>query len=127
MFMGAEADPSEGCIAFSVTSPGGQLAPSVSVTLTGTDGVSHAPIYLGADGSPSVGAAAGTGGGFVNLPADLYSIQFGNPDATCTMSTLYGYPMTGSQHVPSGEAGMVVPVLAGYVTNPVSVSCVSAP
>ncbi|MGO9833605.1 MAG: carboxypeptidase-like regulatory domain-containing protein [Polyangiaceae bacterium] len=120
-FMGAATDPSKGNIAFFVVSPDPQPAPRISVTMLGTGG--SAPTYLGADGSPDVNATTGSTGGFVNVPAGIYVIQFGHAGTTCTASDANGYPLTVGQQ--AGEVTLIVPVAAGYVTTPVSVSCVS--
>ncbi len=127
MFLGMTANPTRGQIAFAVTSPSAQAALDVSVTMTGFGGGSEAPVYFDASGSPAVGAGAGQSGGFVNVPPDYYVLRFGHTGATCTVSGLYGYPATEYQNTASGEAVVVVPVLAGYVTSPVDVTCVSAP
>jgi hypothetical protein len=127
LFMGTAADPSKGQISFSATVPGGGAGADVSVTatafglLTAFDGPSEKPRYLGRDGATAVGATAGTAGGFVNVPSGLYVVRFDGPSTTCTANTgLYGYPVTGSQAIN-------VPVLAGYVSAPVGMSCASAP
>jgi hypothetical protein len=120
-FMGAAIDPDKGNIAFFVVSPDQQPAPGVWVTMLGTG--ASAPTYLGADGSPDLDATEGSTGGFVNVPAGLYLLQFGHPGATCTASDLGGYPLTVGQQ--AGDVTLIVPVVAGYVTTSVSVSCVS--
>jgi hypothetical protein len=120
-FMGAATDPNKGSIAFFVVSPDPQPAPRVSVTMLGTG--ASAATYLGADGSPDVNATTGSIGGFVNVSAGLYELQFGHAGATCTASDANGYPLTVGQQ--AGEVTLIVPVAAGYVTTPVSVSCVS--
>ncbi len=124
MLFGTPADATTGHVAFSVTSPGAQTAPAVSVTMTAFSGGTATPIYLDANGSPAVGASAGQSGGFANVPAGYYELRFGHASVMCTASGLYGYPATVYQDPTSGQAVVVVPVLAGYVTTPVNVSCV---
>jgi hypothetical protein len=127
LFMGTPADPSKGQISFSATVPGAGAGADVSVTatafglLTGFEGPSEKPRYLGGDGATAVAATSGAAGGFVNVPSGLYSVRFDGSSTTCTAKTgLYGYPDTGSQAI-------YVPVLAGYVSAPVGMSCTSAP
>ena len=122
-FMGTAMDPSKGHIAFFVTSPSGQPASGVSVTISAGsagDGATHRRSTLNADGSPAADATAGSRGGFLNLPRGLYVLHFGLAYTTCLSSDPNGPPMTAS----TGEALVLVPVVAGYVTTPVSVLCV---
>jgi len=121
-FMGTSADPSKGQIAFSATTPGAGSPAQMSVTATaftilgGFTGPSEQPRYLGPDGAPAAGAAAGAAGGFVNVPSGLYLLQFEGTSARCAANTgLYGYP--------ASPGAIFVPVLEGYVTAPVGVSC----
>jgi len=127
-FMGmTAAGDAGGYVAFLVTTPdGGQPAPSVSVTVSGTDGAPYAAIYVDDGGLPIANATAGARGGFAGLPPGLYGISFGASGATCTTSSLYGFTMTDQQPT-AGQASLVVPVIDGYVTTPVSASCVSTP
>jgi hypothetical protein len=127
-FMGATAAADAGgYVAFFVTTPdGGQPVPSVSVTLSGTDGAPYAATYVDDGGLPIANATAGARGGFAGLPQGLYGISFGASGATCTTSSLYGFTMTDQQPA-AGQASLVVPVIDGYVTTPVSASCVSTP
>jgi len=122
---GVTADPGMGQVAFTVMGSGG-LGGGVpaSVTMGGTASPA-APIYVGSDGSPAAGATSGTQGVFANVPPGLYSLHFSQPSVTCSPLSLYGWPMTEYQS--AGEASVVVPVMAGYVTAPVAASCESAP
>ena len=121
MGMTAAADAG-GYLAFFVAAPeGGPPVPAVSVTLIGMDNAPHAATYLDDGGLPVADASAGTHGGFADLPSGLYSISFGGSGTTCTTSSLYGYP------APAGQASLVVPVIDGYVTTPVSASCAATP
>src|SRR5580700_291719 len=119
---GVPADASMGQVAFSVMGPTGQNGVAASVTLGGTGSLPSA-IYVDSDGSPAAGATSGTQGLFVNLPPGLYSLHFSQASVTCAPLGLYGWPMTMYQS--AGEATVVVPVMAGYVTAPVAASCVS--
>jgi hypothetical protein len=121
---GAAADPNKGHIAFFVNAPGTHSAPDVSVTLDGSP--QQTPIYVDAIGAPIEGATAGSRGGFINVPPGWHVLRFGGGAVTCTASGLYGAPMTASQDPSSlpGQASVLVPVMAGTVTAPVSVTCV---
>jgi hypothetical protein len=127
-FMGSAAEPGRGQLAFTVTNPGPGPIPSVSVKatpfgiLTGFNGPTE-PRYLDQDGSPSANATAGTRGGLVNVPSSLYLLEFTAPSATCNTETgLYGFKASGPDRV-----GVYVPVLNGYVSAPVGVSCTAVP
>jgi hypothetical protein len=124
MIAGVPADPSMGQVAFSVIGPQGQDGAAVSVTLGGGNGSPQPAIYLDSSGSPAVGATNGTQGRFVNVPPGLYALHFSQSSVTCAPLSLYGWPMTAYQQ--PGEAAVVVPVMAGYLTAPVAASCVSA-
>ncbi len=90
----------------------------------GFDGPSEQPRYADRDGTLVAGAGSGAQGGFVNVPSGLYVVRFAGASATCTPSTgLYGFPAGESR---DGEALLLVPVIEGYVTAPVGVSCTSA-
>jgi hypothetical protein len=123
---GATADPSRGQVAFSVTGLAGQDAVAASVTMTGGDGTTQPATYVDSNGSPATGATAGTQGRFVNVPPGLYVLRFSQASAACAPMSLYGWPMTAYEDPSSGEAAVVVPVIAGYVTAPVAASCASA-
>jgi hypothetical protein len=129
VFMGTPVDPSKGQISFSTTTPGAGSAAQVSVTatafgiLTGFEGPSEKPRYLDANGTAVAATSAGTGGGFVNVTSAFYLLRFHDASGTCTANSgLYGYPVTGSQ-----DAAIEVPVVPGYVSTPVGVSCTPAP
>jgi hypothetical protein len=129
VFMGKTGDASKGQIAFFMTTPDGRNATQASVKLIRfEDTYSQPPVYLDRDGVVAVGAAAGSRGGFVNLPAGLYALRFGAASVACTAATgLYGYPITAFQDPSSGEATVLVPVIQGYVTAPIGVSCTGVP
>jgi len=120
---GVTADPALGHIAFSVMGASGQDAVPVSVTLGGA-ATPQPAIYLDSAGSLTTGATSGTQGIFANLSPGLYSLHFAHASATCAPLELYGWPMTAYQS--AGEASVVVPVMAGYVTTPVAAACESA-
>jgi len=120
---GVTADATMGQIAFSVMGASGQDGVPVSVTLGGTSSPQPA-IYLDSTGAPAAGATSGTQGVFANVPPGLYALHFGQASATCAPLSLYGWPMTAYQN--PGEAAVVIPVLAGYVTVPVAAACESA-
>jgi len=120
---GVTADPALGQVAFSVMGASGQDAIPVSVTLGGAT-TPQAAVYLDSAGSPITGATSGTQGIFANLAPGLYSLHFTQASATCAPLSLYGWPMTAYQS--AGEASVVVPVMAGYVTTPVAAACASA-
>jgi hypothetical protein len=129
-FLGAPVDPSAGHIQFRVVSPGSQPAPNVSVTLLPygllpSPDVRSPTIYLDAQGAPQTGQTAGTSGWFANVPEGMYLVRFGHDSVSCTANALYGYPVTGfqGQDPSSVQAEVVVPVMAGMVTAPVSVTC----
>jgi hypothetical protein len=53
----------------------------------------------------------------------MYALRFGRSSVTCTASNLYGYPVTAFQDPTSGQAVVLVPVVAGSITAPVAVTC----
>jgi hypothetical protein len=116
-FMGVKPDSAKGSIEFNVDAPGLNLAPTMSVTTTATDGSLLAPVYVDAKGGPVSGASTGTRGAFVNLEPGFYVVRFGDPSVSCHADGLSGYPVS------SPSEGVFVPVVAGSVTAPVTVTC----
>jgi hypothetical protein len=117
MLMGVKMDSTKGHVAFSVAAVGQLPAPAMSVIATAEDGSLRAPVYLDAKGNPVPGASSGSRGGFVNLDPGLYVLRFDVASVSCSPDGLSGYPVS----VPS--PGVLVPVVAGTVTAPVSVTC----
>jgi hypothetical protein len=123
-FMGIPTDPNKGHIAFRVTTPEAQAHPVAPVALMALDsGDSSQPLYVGAGGWPALNATAGSRDGFVNAHAGLYTLRIGGGSTKCAASR-FGDP-SADAHATSGQAEILVPVLPGYVTAPVSASCVS--
>ena len=128
IILGVGADPSRGHVEFFVSSPEAQPATAASVTMHAGTAAPRPPIYFGADGAPAPGATSGARGGFVNVRADLYVLRFaGSPSAKCTPMGNYGWPLTVYEDPSSGEAAVLVPVVEGYVTAPVSAWCEKTP
>jgi hypothetical protein len=129
VLMGKTADPSKGQISFFVATSDGQNATEASVKLIRfEDTYSQPPVYLDRGGAVAAGAATGSRGWFVDVPAGLYSLRFGGALVTCAATTaLYGYPVTAFGDPSSGEGIVLVPVVEGYVTAPVGVSCAGRP
>jgi hypothetical protein len=127
--MGGAVDPERGYIAFSTATPGNPPTAAATVLLDAIDATSDIsqpiPTYQDASGQPLAGASSGTKGVFANLPQDYYVMTFQGASASCSNSGgLYGFPVTA--FAPAGEARMVLPVVAGFLTAPVAASC-SAP
>jgi hypothetical protein len=129
IFMGTPVDPDKGQISFSATTPGGGPAADVSVTstvfgiLSGFANTSEGARYLDGNGALVPGATAGSAGGFVNVHSGFYVLRFDAAAGKCTASSgLYGYPVTGSP-----DALIEVPVVAGYVSASVGMSCTAGP
>jgi hypothetical protein len=120
---GMQAEPSKGHVEFVVLTSSSEVAPNVSVTLGGGDGSSQQPIYLDANGVPAPGASSGSRGGFANVTEGVYVLRFGGPSVNCTPNGLYGYPVTAYQDPASGQAVVMVPVVAGTMTAPVGATC----
>jgi hypothetical protein len=119
-FMGVTSDVTKGSIEFAVTD--GTVA--TAVTLRGVDGSVATARYFDAGGNVSPNALAGARGGFANLAPGLYAVTFGGGGTSCfATSTLYGYPETVYLDASSGKATVLVPVVDGYLTAPVGVSC----
>jgi hypothetical protein len=116
MLMGVKMDSTKGHIAFSVGAAGQMPAPAMSVIATAEDGSLFAPVYLDAKGSPLSGASSGSLGGFVNLRPGLYVLRFA-ASVSCSPDGLSGYPVS------TPSPGVLVPVVAGTVTAPVTVTC----
>jgi hypothetical protein len=127
--MGGAVDPERGYIAFSTATPGSPPGAAATVLLDAIDATSDSPqpipIYQDADGHPLSGASSGTKGVFANLGQDYYVMTFQGVSASCNNSGgLYGFPVTA--FAPAGEARVLLPVVAGFLTAPVAASC-SAP
>jgi len=134
VFMAKTADPRKGQIAFVTTTAGAGPAPEVSVTAagffvpSGAAGLPDPPVYFDRSGVPAAEAGVGTRGGFVNVTPDLYLLQFHPVSGTCSVSSgLYGYTATTGTTDPTLPAAVFVPVIQGYVTAPIGVSCTSGP
>jgi len=130
-FMGEPADTSKGQIPFTLTTTGGTPADlkrvgleaeSLTATafslLTAFDASPEiAPVWT-PDAAPTAGAAT-VEGGFPNVPSALYLVRLKGPSAACAASTGLHGDLLGA----SDEPAIIVPVLEGYVTSPVSISC----
>jgi hypothetical protein len=130
-FMGEPADPSKGHIPFSVTTPGttpadltrvgleaDSLRASAFSLLTAFDDSAEIAPLWSLDDSPTAGTAVV--GGFANVPSALYLVSLQGASAACTASTGLHGDLLGA----ADEAAIIVPVLEGYVTAPVSISCI---
>jgi hypothetical protein len=128
VFVGTPADPSKGQIAFAVSTTGAGPTPQVSATLFdfiqgGASGLAWPPVYVDEKGAPAPGTAAGTAGGFVNVAPSLYIVTFHATSGFCVPdSGLHDYAATQDSN---GDIAMLVPIIQGYVTAPVGVSCTS--
>lgn len=130
-FMGTSANTTQGQLEFLVApAPSGPA--TVSVTLTDLDGRTRAPLYLGHDGKPALDATSGFRGGFTDLPTGDYLLTFSGVSAKCTRAGSgfdNGYVSASPVVAPVDRAGesvtLVVPVMEGYLTGPVTVSCTS--
>jgi hypothetical protein len=128
-FLGTPAEATKGHMAFVSMPADTEEAQAVSVTAArfeifagGSDQHGH-PVYLAPDGSPDPSAISGTAGGFANLTPGIYLVQF-HPDSGgwCSPSSgLYGLP----SRVYGDQASVLVPVVAGYVSAPIGVTCPS--
>jgi len=122
-FAGAPLDAKTGGIEFFVETAG--KAAQVAVSLFSFETGSYAPVYTDADGEPMKDATSGSSGGFVNLRPGIYVLTFANESGSCaTRGGLNGSPWNVYQT--PGSASIVVPVVEGYVTTPVSVDCSTA-
>ena len=125
---GTAANPTRGQIAFAVATTDSGPAPQVTASLVGflvpdgSYGVNGAPAYLDGKGAPAPGAAAGASGAFVNVPPGLYMIRFHATSGYCIPTARLDYAASQDS---SGDIGILVPVLRGFVTAPVGIWCTS--
>jgi hypothetical protein len=137
---GSEVDPSVGHVAFLTSTAGTEPTEAATVTLepasppktgdaplfVGLEPASppktgEAPLFVDANGN-LLDATTGTRGLFVNLAPGRYVVGFAGASATCRSDGgLYGQSV--APDVAAGQAGLMVPVVAGFVTLPVAVNC----
>jgi hypothetical protein len=126
VFMGKPTDPTKGQVSFVAITLGGGPAAEVSATLTGYDvptgvvGLTRTPVYLDNEGAPAPEATAGSSGGFVDVAPGLYVAKFRAESGACVAYDLYGYPGALES---DDTVAMLVPVIRGYLTAPIGVSC----
>jgi hypothetical protein len=131
-FLGSPADASKGQIAFSVLGRSARPAPEMSVAasafgiLTGFGGPSEQVRYVDSSGAPVPGATSGTRGGFVNVPSGLYQVRFEKTSVTCDAVNGEDGLWAPESDATTAEPVVFVPVLPGYVSAPVVVSCANA-
>jgi hypothetical protein len=118
---GRSFDTSRGSIAFFTTLPGAPQAVAATASLRTLDGPpAEAPRYDG-----TADAVAGTSGMFTGVSGGFYVLTVGDTSARCAPGgAVYGYPIT--IFAPSGEARILVPTVAGFLTTPVAALCVAA-
>lgn len=116
---GGSLDGTSGSLAFSTAASGSTQAVAATATLRAIDGAFDvSPHY---DNEP-LDASAGTSGIFTRLPDGYYMLMLGDASVPCASSGgLYGYPVT--LYAPPGELRVLVPVVAGFVTTPVTAAC----
>jgi hypothetical protein len=120
--VGALVDESKGAVAFSTALPGTRPATAATVSLRDFDGREVAPVYFDRGGAPAPGATAGTSGVFANLVPSYYVLTFYGASVECsTGGGLYGYPVT--LYTAQGQARLLVPVVAGFVTASLAATC----
>jgi hypothetical protein len=120
--MGAPIEEASGHVAFASATPGARSIAEPTVTVAPIGGASIVPVYFDAEGNPMPGANAGATGAFANLAPGYYEITFAGASVACSdLGGLYGYPITS--YTPDGQARMLVPVVAGFLTAPVAASC----
>jgi hypothetical protein len=117
-FLGTPIDTKRGRVEFFVASSGG-AAPR-NATLTSMHGKSMNALY--AD-QPSAEPNSLARGGFADLTTGEYMLVL---DGGCAASRLYSYPILDGLEATEGVAIMGIPVIEGYVTTPVIVSCTGA-
>jgi len=126
VFAGVPADPSKGQLPFAVSTTDSGPTPQVSATLSGyyvpggAAGPAGPAVYFDGKGAPAPGAAAGTGGGFVNVEPGLYMVTFHAASGLCVPTSGYAASQDST-----GDISMLMPVIQGYVTAPAGVWCTS--
>jgi hypothetical protein len=101
--------------------------------VTGLDGRAREPIYNDGEGKPAAYAASGSRGGFVDLATGDYLLTFSGASARCaatdsgfTSGYLSASPVVVRPDPTGKSLTILVPVMDGYLTGPVGVSCTSA-
>jgi hypothetical protein len=120
----AAIDPASGHFLFATAAPGLEAATAATVTVGTIGGPTTVPAYFDANGDPVLGASGGAEGAMANLPPGYYEVTFQGADVSCVNAgQTYGYPITTYQA--DGVARLLVPVVAGFLTAPVAVTCTS--
>jgi hypothetical protein len=116
-------DAAAGHLLFATAPPSTPAAIPAAVTARLIGSPTTSPVYFDANGNPAAGANAGATGIFANLPPGYYEATFATDSAPCTdVGGTYGYPITA--FAPIGVARLMVPVVEGFLTAPIAVSCV---
>jgi hypothetical protein len=115
-------DAAAGHLLFAMAPPGSWVATPATVTARLIGAATTTPVYFDANGDATPGASAGTAGAFANLPPGYYETTFAGDSVSCAIvGGTYGYPITAFAE--SGVARLLVPVVEGFLTTPVAVSC----
>ena len=123
--LNAAIDPASGHFLFATAGPGLVATTAATVTVGTIGGPTTTPAYFDASGNPVIGANDGSEGAMANLPPGYYEVTFKGTNVSCANAgQTYGYPITTYQA--DGVARLLVPVVAGFLTAPVAVSCTPA-
>jgi hypothetical protein len=110
--MSGPVDPTAGHVAFSSAMPGTRPAAEVTAildSLADPQSTQTRPVYF-------------DGGFFGNLTPGYYALTLSGATVSCSSSGgLYGFPVT--TYTPAGQARLMFPVVAGFLTAPVAASC----
>jgi hypothetical protein len=117
--MGRSFDASSGSLAFFTAVSGSTQAVASVASLRSLEGPPLAPPRYD---NEQADAGAGTSGVFSSMPDGYYVLTLGGASASCASGGgLYGYPITA--YAAAGEARVLVPVVAGFLTTPVAAVC----
>ncbi len=118
----APIDPEAGHVVFATAAPGTPATIPATVTVGLIGGPTMRPVYFDASGNTVAGATAGAAGAFANLAPGYYELTFTGPTVSCSnVGGTYGYPIT--TYMSNGLARLLVPIVQGFLTAPVAVSC----
>jgi len=121
----AAIDPAAGHFLFATAAPGRDATTAATVTVGTIGGPTTAPVYFDASGNPTLGANEGSEGAMANLSPGYYEVTFRGTNVSCVNAgQTYGYPITTYQA--AGVARLLVPVVEGFLTAPVAVTCTSS-
>jgi hypothetical protein len=115
-------DSAAGHVVFATATPGHQASTPATVAIGLIGQTTTAPVYFDTNGDPVPGANAGATGAFANLAPGYYEATFAADGVDCSdVGGTYGYPITA--YASGGLARLMVPVVEGFLTAPVAVSC----